>query len=159
MDTLDLYHRTSMEHALPVFLNGMWKSLEQGEVCFSTHIAGYAEDYGDTVIHVRVPFEIAVLDDEFETGERHFRVKAGDLQHEHVLAIMRREPREDREPRADDLISIMLKVGDEEPTLVVAARREDVIKAGDTNTRRAMAGLLRRAAQEAEGDRERTLGL
>jgi hypothetical protein len=91
MSELDLYHRTDGHAALALYEGAAWVSRENtGEVYFSTHIDGQADGYGNTVVHVRVPAELAELEDEFPGGELHYRVKAAELRPEHLMAIMQR---------------------------------------------------------------------
>ncbi len=76
---IDLYHRTSSESAKRILKEGFGKGSEGGRVYFSTNDRGQAEGYGNTVVHVRVPKELANLDDEFPNGEQHYWVDYRDL--------------------------------------------------------------------------------
>lgn len=88
---LDLYHRTSYESALALYEGASWMSREHdGAVYFSTHIDGQADGYGNAIVHVRVPVGLAELEDQFPSGELHYRVLASDLCPEHLLAIEQR---------------------------------------------------------------------
>lgn len=78
--TLDLFHRTSHTAAELIAVEKAMISKENtAEVYFSTNRLGQAEGYGEAVVHVRVPVEIAELEDEFPNGEQHYRVKASAL--------------------------------------------------------------------------------
>lgn len=78
--TIDLYHRTSEQAAQMITSTGTWLSRENtGKVYFSTLPNGQGEGYGDTVVHVRVPIDVAELDDEFPDGEQHYRIAATSL--------------------------------------------------------------------------------
>ncbi|WP_157953328.1 2'-5' RNA ligase family protein [Streptomyces sp. MH60] len=90
---LDLYHRTTPEAAAAIYRDKRMTSKERigndRPVFFST-FRGDEEDaqgrgYGEGVVHVRVPHEIANIDDEFPSGEEHYWVHAGHLKPEHFV--------------------------------------------------------------------------
>lgn len=83
-DVLDLYHRTTPEAAAAIMRERRMTSKEwDGSLYFSTaRTGGQADGYGATIVHVRVPADVAELDDEFPDGEQHYRVKARDLRPE-----------------------------------------------------------------------------
>lgn len=83
---LDLYHRTSLEAYERIVQERQMVSRENTrEVYFSNREFGQAEGYGDFVVHVRVPEELAQLEDEFPDGELHYRVRVQDLAAEHFI--------------------------------------------------------------------------
>lgn len=85
-DELDLYHRTSREAARSILAAGSMTSRENtGEAFFSNRAEGQGEGYGQAVVHVRVPVQLAELEDEFPDGEQHFRVHVQDLRVEHFV--------------------------------------------------------------------------
>lgn len=72
---VDLYHRTTGEAAERITSSGRMHSRENSdESYFSTRVDGQTDGYGATVVWVRVPEELAALDDEFPDGEQHYRV-------------------------------------------------------------------------------------
>ena len=72
---LDLYHRTSREAAESILREGVFRTRENTpEVFVSNRAQGYADEYGDVVVHVRIPESMASLEDEFEDGEEHYRI-------------------------------------------------------------------------------------
>jgi hypothetical protein len=86
LEVLDLYHRTTPHAAAAAYARGRMQSRENtGEVYFSTRLDGQAVGYGSGVVHVRVPGSLVDLEDEFPDGERHYRIRAGDLAAEHFL--------------------------------------------------------------------------
>lgn len=87
---LDLYHRTTPEAAADIARTRRMTSLENTrEAYFSTSLHGQATGYGDGVVHVRVPAELAELDDEFPDGEQHYRVHIDRLQPQHFVQPQR----------------------------------------------------------------------
>lgn len=72
---LDLFHRTTPAAAAAIYASGRMLSKENtGEAFFSTSSGdGQADGYGTAVVHIRVPEELAELDDEFPDGEQHYR--------------------------------------------------------------------------------------
>lgn len=84
---LDLYHRTSVDSAVVIMRERTMVSKEaDGSVYFSTHLeGGQADGYGIAVVHVRVPAHLAELDDEFPSGEQHYRIDARRLRPEHFI--------------------------------------------------------------------------
>jgi GNAT superfamily N-acetyltransferase len=85
-DFIDLYHRTSPEAARAIHREKRMVSKEStGEAYFSTHPHGQVEGYGEGIVHVRVPAHMAELDDEFPSGEQHYRVDTRALRPEHFV--------------------------------------------------------------------------
>lgn len=87
---LDLYHRTTPEAARAISERGFQQGLENtGDLYFSTFRGdepnAQGAGYGEGVVHVRVPASMAELDDEFPSGERHYRVAWRDLRPEHYV--------------------------------------------------------------------------
>ncbi|MGV8846512.1 MAG: hypothetical protein ACOH1Y_17220 [Propionicimonas sp.] len=83
---VDLYHRTSVEHADLILATGRMISLEHtGEAFFSNRPDGHVSGYGEAVVHVRVPSDLADLEDEFPDGEQHYRVRVSALRPEHFV--------------------------------------------------------------------------
>lgn len=84
MHTLRLYHRTSAANAARIMSELRMISMENTqEVYFSTELAGEAAGYGDAVVCIVIPVELAELDDEFPSGEQHYRVRVADILPEH----------------------------------------------------------------------------
>ena len=85
---LDLYHRTTPEAAEQI---NKQKSMNigkenTGETYWSTHKdSDQAEGYGQGVVHIRVPENVAELDDEFPSGEQHYRVHPRHIKPEHFV--------------------------------------------------------------------------
>lgn len=72
---IDLYHRTTPEHAAAILHAGRFMTRENTPEAFvSNRVAGQATGYGAAVVHVRVRESAAELDDEFPDGEQHFRI-------------------------------------------------------------------------------------
>jgi hypothetical protein len=87
MGELDLYHRTTAEAAESIMCNRRMISKENtGEAFFSTRRDRQATGYGEGVVHVRVPEDLAELDDEFPSGELHYRVDVRRLRPEHFVS-------------------------------------------------------------------------
>lgn len=87
---LDLYHRTTPEQAARVLRERRMVSRELGShgepvAFFSTATGGQASGYGTAVVHVRVPEDIAILEDEFPGGELHYAVRVRSLRPEHFV--------------------------------------------------------------------------
>jgi hypothetical protein len=84
---IDLYHRTTAAAAASILETRTMTSRENTrEAYFSTASSGgQADGYGDTVVHIRVPVELAEIDDEFPDGEQHYRVKVSALRPEHFV--------------------------------------------------------------------------
>lgn len=88
MPLLDLYHRTDAASAARIVAEGRMTSLENtGEAYFSDRPDGQTEGYGSVVVHVRVPEDLASLEDEFPDGEQHYRVAVGALRPEHFVGL------------------------------------------------------------------------
>lgn len=81
-----LYHRTSEERAGQIRAERAFTSRERpGFVYFSDRPDGaYAAGYGSAVVAVTVPAGMALPEDEFDDGERHFRVEASKIRPEWV---------------------------------------------------------------------------
>jgi hypothetical protein len=83
---IDLYHRTTPESAELIMRERRMISRENsGEVYFSTERNGQATGYGESVVHVRIPLHLAELDDEFPSGELHYRVDVRRLRPDHFI--------------------------------------------------------------------------
>jgi hypothetical protein len=85
---IDLYHHTSPENAAEITRSRSMHDLrhQQGDVFFSTVRNGfYGGDYGPAAVHVRVPPELATLNDSFRNGEKFYTVRASDLRPEHFV--------------------------------------------------------------------------
>ena len=97
---LDLYHRTTPEAAARVYSERRMISRENtAETYWSNRRDGQASGYGQAVIHIRIPEELAELEDEFPDGEQHYRVPAHALQADHFVAPAR-VPRTSDHPTA-----------------------------------------------------------
>jgi 2'-5' RNA ligase len=90
---LHLYHRTTPENAAAIYRDKRMHSREnlggRKPLYFST-FRGDEEDaqgreYGEGIVHVRVPHHIAEIDDEFPSGEQHYSIDAKDLRPEHFI--------------------------------------------------------------------------
>lgn len=82
---LDLYHRTTAATRRAILATGRMVSRENtGDVYFTTDPSAESQavGYGAAIVHVRVPAQLAELDDEFPSGEQHYRVKADRLTRE-----------------------------------------------------------------------------
>lgn len=90
---LDLYHRTTPENAAAIYREKRMHSREnlggRKPLYFSTFRGdeGVAPqgNYGESVVHVRVPHHIAQIDDEFSSGEEHYSIDQKDLKPEHFV--------------------------------------------------------------------------
>ncbi|MEU4534361.1 hypothetical protein AB0G15_05800 [Streptosporangium sp. NPDC023825] len=84
MALLKLYHRTTLESAEQIERERRMTSEENTqEAYFSTHLYGQSTGYGDGLVCVFIPEHLAEIDDEFPSGEKHYRVKVSDLLPEH----------------------------------------------------------------------------
>ena len=88
-ESMDLYHRTSTESAAQIRESGRFTSKEYDRSVYFSTSPGHGDDsqtsgYGDEVVHVRVPGDLAELDDEFPSGEQHYRIDARRLRREHI---------------------------------------------------------------------------
>lgn len=87
---LDLYHRTTPEAAEEIRQTRSMRSKENtGETYWST-FRGDEPDaqtggYGHGVVHIRVPEHLAEIEDEFPSGEEHYRVHPHQLQPHHFV--------------------------------------------------------------------------
>ena len=68
-----VYHRTNWKSANEIIQSGIMKTKEYA-LFFSNRKEGYAEDYGNCVISFEIPKYILEVDDEFSTGEKHYRM-------------------------------------------------------------------------------------
>jgi 8-oxo-dGTP pyrophosphatase MutT (NUDIX family) len=87
---LDLYHRTTPEAAERIRSDRSMHSKENtGETYWSTFRGdepdAQAAGYGAGVVHIRVPHHLAEIDDEFPSGEEHYRVHPGHLEPHHFV--------------------------------------------------------------------------
>ena len=83
--SLDLYHRTSPENAQTILeQKKMTSKYSDKTAYFSTHKdSEYGKGFGEGVVHVQVPENIAQIEDEFPSGEQHYRVPVNLLRTEH----------------------------------------------------------------------------
>jgi hypothetical protein len=81
----DLYHFTSPENASAIMAGRSMKSVYSDRAAyFTTHPdSEYGSGFGTAKVHVKVPEHLAELDDEFPSGEQHYRVPVGRLRPEH----------------------------------------------------------------------------
>lgn len=79
-----VYHRTTRQAAASIHATGVFLSREVGEVCVSDMRDGYADGYGETVVVLDIPEHLLTLDDEFQTGEHHYRVNARDIRPDYI---------------------------------------------------------------------------
>jgi hypothetical protein len=79
-----VYHRTSETAAVEITRTRRFTSRERGEVCVSDRLFGYANGYGPAATVLDVPEHLLTLDDEFPTGERHYRVRVADIRPEYI---------------------------------------------------------------------------
>lgn len=87
---LDLYHRTTPEAAAAIHRDKAMHAKENtGETYWSTfrgdEPGAQAQGYGEGVVHIRVPEHAAELEDEFPSGEEHYRVHPRNLQPHHFV--------------------------------------------------------------------------
>lgn len=87
--TVDLFHRTTASAAQQIYATGTWTTLENtGEVYVSTRTGEHPDDqnaaYGVAVVWVQVPVGWAELEDEFPSGEQHYRLPIRNLTIAHV---------------------------------------------------------------------------
>jgi hypothetical protein len=61
-------------------------SQEQGYVFVSSRPDGYITGYGVAVVALEIPEHLLELDDEFQDGESHYRVEAGQIEPGWILA-------------------------------------------------------------------------
>lgn len=84
MKFLKLYHRTTPELAEKIMRERRMVSKENtAEAYFSTEPDSMISGYGDGVVCVVIPTDLAELDDEFPSGELHYRVRVSDLRPEY----------------------------------------------------------------------------
>jgi hypothetical protein len=86
---IELFHRTSAETAELIGRVRRFQSKEgdkdTGPVYFSNRDQGYyAAGYGEGCVRVVMPIHAVELDDEFDTGERHYRVPANKIRGEWI---------------------------------------------------------------------------
>ena len=82
-----VYHRTTSENAAQIKRSGMMYAKEDA-VFFSSKADGYATDYGDTVVKLKIPSTVLRLNDVFD-GEVHFDVPAKYRNGRFVLDVSR----------------------------------------------------------------------
>lgn len=75
-----VYHRTSKDAAELITRDKTFTSLEQGYVFVSNVRDGYADGYGNAVVVLDVPPARLILDDEFQTGECHYRIHVSQIE-------------------------------------------------------------------------------
>lgn len=85
-----VFHRTDKASHDTIVREGRFTSRELGEVCVSDMRDGYATGYGDSVVTLSIPDHLLVPDDEFQTGETHYRIKARDILPEFILTSANR---------------------------------------------------------------------
>jgi len=84
MITVRLYHRTTPDIAERIMRERRMISEENTrEAYFSTQPDGMITDYGAAVVCIEIPEHLAELDDEFPSGELHYRVHVDDIRPEH----------------------------------------------------------------------------
>lgn len=76
---IDLFHRTSASAAQTILSTYSMRSQENTDEAFFSTFNGTEEDaqgsgYGDAVVWIRVPEDEVEIDDEFPSGEEHYRV-------------------------------------------------------------------------------------
>lgn len=71
-----VYHRTTPEAATVIRRTREFTSKEQGWVYVGSRPDGYISGYGEGLVALEIPVELLELDDEFQDGEQHFRVRA-----------------------------------------------------------------------------------
>jgi hypothetical protein len=75
-----IFHRTSPQAALEIIRTHHWKSKEHPPyIYFSNFSVGQADGYGKSTISIDLPKKYLELDDEFPSGELHFRALASDV--------------------------------------------------------------------------------
>ena len=81
----DLYHFTSPENASAIMSERSMKSTYSDKAAYFTTDpeSEYGTAFGTAKVHVRVPEHIAEIDDEFPSGEQHYRVPTHRLRPEH----------------------------------------------------------------------------
>lgn len=83
---LDLYHRTDAESAELVYRQRSMISRENtAETYWSNRVDGQATGYGQAVVHIRVPEQVADSRTSSRNGEQHFRLHVTDLRPEHFV--------------------------------------------------------------------------
>lgn len=83
---LYLYHRTTRQRALQILQERRMVSRENNRrAYFSDRADGHATGYGQGVVMIAVPAELAELEDEFPDGELHYTIAVDDLRPEHFI--------------------------------------------------------------------------
>lgn len=80
-----VYHRTSQAARAEIIESRHFKSHERGEVCVSDTLSGQANGYGDNVVTLDIPDHLLAIDDEFPSGECHYRIQASDIKPEFIV--------------------------------------------------------------------------
>lgn len=81
-----VFHRTSAASKAAILATLRFTSRENGEVCVSNVRDGYASGYGEAVVTLNIPDDLLVPDDEFQTGETHYRVRAKNIRPEMIVS-------------------------------------------------------------------------
>lgn len=90
---LELFHRTTADAARAIYATGRMTTRENTpHAYFTTDPAGTTTDgYGPAVVAVMVPADVAILDDEFPSGERHYRVPLSAITYRTLRRIVARD--------------------------------------------------------------------
>lgn len=80
-----VYHRTSETARAEIIRTQRFTSREQGEVCVSDTLNGQTGGYGDSVVTLDIPDQLLVIDDEFPSGECHYRIPASAIKPEYII--------------------------------------------------------------------------
>ena len=70
---ITVYHRTSADNAVNIRTTGIMTAKEDG-LFFGTKKEGEISGYGNTVLTFRFPADMLELNDEFPSGEKHYRI-------------------------------------------------------------------------------------
>lgn len=80
-----VYHRTSQAARAEIMESRRFKSHERGEVCVSDTLNGQTGGYGDSVVTLDIPDHLLAIDDEFPSGECHYRIQASAIKPEFII--------------------------------------------------------------------------
>lgn len=80
-----VYHRTSQAARAEIIKTQRFISKERGEVCVSDTLNGQTDGYGASVVTLDIPDHLLVIDDEFPSGECHYRIQASDIKPEFIV--------------------------------------------------------------------------